>query len=75
MTLNAELGHALGMPPNCRKLVLTLEAGQVPRIEYECHVVESEQRTSIVDGSPYYIGVTRIRKLQFMVRLEPFPGE
>jgi hypothetical protein len=70
MNLNAELGHALGMPPSCRKLVLTLEAGQVPRIVYECNVIE---RIPPEISGPA-VDPVRIRQLQFMVRLEPFPG-
>jgi hypothetical protein len=73
MNLNAELGHALGMPPNCRKLVLTLEAGKVPRIEYEFNLRDSKGAFVIErddEGIPQ-----RVAALRFMVRLEPFSPE
>lgn len=68
MNLSLELARALGMPPNCRKLVLTLEVGEVPRIVYECNVVEHIPR----EISGPVVDPVRIRQLQFMVRLEPF---
>jgi hypothetical protein len=65
--LTAALGHALGMPPNCRKLTLTLEAGKVPKIKYEVNLIE-ETMDLIARG----VQVDEVRRLQFMVRLEPF---
>lgn len=68
--LTAALARALSAPPNCKRLVLTLEAGQMPIVEYECHMLDGAGKVVIEhdpQGAP-----DRIRAMQFMVRLEPF---
>ncbi len=80
MTINAqqltrELSQALGLPKYTTRAVLTLEAGQVPRLELTMLVLDHAGRP-VVEQVPgeYGEGVARrIAQVQFMVRLEHFP--
>lgn len=64
--LNKQLAAALGAPRFTRKLVLTLEAGESPRIEYEynAHEANGQSYRIILDGDA-------LRAVRFRVRLEP----
>ncbi len=64
--LNAALCKALGLPKQTRRAVITLEAGQDPKVEIECF----ELPLRIVHDED---GVASLARLEFMIRLAPFP--
>lgn len=64
--LNAALCRSLGLPQQTRRAVITLEAGQDPKIEIECF--ELPLRFVHDEG-----GIASLARLEFMIRLEPFP--
>ena len=64
--LTAALARAFGLPAKTRRAVITLEAGEMPKIEIEC----LEMPLRIVESPD---GVKSIASLHFMIRLEPFP--
>lgn len=64
--LNAALCRALGLPKQTRRAVITLEAGQDPKVEIECF----ELPLRFVQDPD---GINSIARLNFMIRLEPFP--
>lgn len=64
--LNAALCRALGLPKQTRRAVITIEAGKLPKIEIECF--ELPLRVLQDEG-----GIKSIARLNFMIRLEPFP--
>lgn len=64
--LNAALARAFGLPSKTRRAVITLEAGQLPKIEIEC----LEMPLRIVHD---HDGIKSLASLNFMIRLEPFP--
>jgi hypothetical protein len=72
--LTDELCKAMGLPKSTRKAVLTLEAGQPPRLELEMYCLDATGR-HIVETLPGEYGepfVRRLASVRFMVRLEPF---
>lgn len=64
--LNAALCRSLGLPQQTRRAVITLEAGEAPKIAIEC----LEMPLRIIDDVD---GIKRLAALEFMIRLEPFP--
>jgi hypothetical protein len=64
--LNAALCRALGLPTQTRRAVITLEAGQDPKVEIECF----ELPLRVVQD---HEGIKSIASLNFRIRLEPFP--
>lgn len=68
--LNYALCKALGLPPYTTKAVLTLEPGKMPTLQVECLMLD--RKGAIVYD--YEKTPEEIKKLQFMLRLEPFRG-
>lgn len=64
--LNLALCRAFGLPTKTRRAVITLEAGQLPKIAIECFELPLR---IVVDED----GIKDLAKLEFMIRLEPFP--
>lgn len=64
--LNAALARAFGLPEKTRRAVITLEAGEAPKIAIECF----EMPLRIIDDVD---GIKRLAAIEFMIRLEPFP--
>lgn len=65
--LNSRLCWAFGINPNtCAKLVITIEAGEYPKLEVTQYLTNNDK---------FYISTTdpsKIAQIQFMLRLEPF---
>lgn len=66
--LNRDLALALGLPKTTTRATLYLEAGELPRLEVECHEVPLR---IVVDPES---GERSIASVHFMLRLEPFPS-
>jgi hypothetical protein len=64
--LNRDLALALGLPKSTTRAVLTLQAGEMPRLEVEFN--ERPPRF-VTDPST---GKLKLATVQFMLRLEPF---
>ncbi len=64
LALLRELAAALGLPRNTRRATITLEAGQLPKIELEAWIPSDKIEWRDVD-------VDRVRALRFVIRLEP----
>jgi hypothetical protein len=74
--LIAALAKALGLPKNTVRAVLTLDATEPPRLELTMDATDAAGRP-IVEEVPGEYGEgmeRRIAQVQFMVRLERFPG-
>lgn len=70
--LSHALGKALGMPDGTYKLVLTLEAGELPKVDIYCYAFLPDGRMDIVRRMDGVTAVDEIRRLHFQLRLEPF---
>lgn len=64
--LNRDLALALGLPKSATRAVLTLQAGEFPRLEVECNRIPLEIITNPDTGEQ------SLASVQFMLRLEPF---
>jgi len=64
--LNRDLALALGLPKATTRAVLTLQAGEFPRLEVVCHHVPM---AIIINPDT---GAQSLGSVQFMLRLEPF---
>lgn len=71
--LTRDLATALGVPGNATRAVLTLEAGEPPKLELTMLVRDSSGRVVLKDAPREYGEplAKRIAQVQFMVRLEP----
>ena len=70
--ITVEIAEALGIPNHTTRAVLTLEAGKLPTLELTMLVLDHKGSAVVEkfnDGT--HIG-ERLKKVQFMVRLEPF---
>lgn len=68
--LNRDLALALGLPKSTTRAVLTLQAGEFPRLEVVCH------RIPLAIITTPDTGAQSLGSVQFMLRLEPFtPNE
>ena len=75
--LTRELAKALGLPKHTTRAVLTLQAGEPPRMQLTVNVTDSAGNP-ILEQVPgkYGEGIARrIAQVQFMVRLEQFPDQ
>lgn len=64
LALVRELARALGLPRNTRRATITLEAGQLPKIELEAWIPSDKIEWRDVD-------VDAVRSVRFVIRLEP----
>lgn len=64
LDLVRELARALGLPRNTRRATITLEAGQLPKIELEAWIPRES-----IDWRP--VDLDAIRRLRYVIRLEP----
>lgn len=69
--LVVDLAKALGLPKHTVKAVLTLEVGELPRLQLTMHATDSNGRL-VLEADPGDPVARRIAQVQFMVRLEPF---
>lgn len=68
--LNRDLALALGLPKSTTRAVLTLRAGEMPRLDVVCHQIP----LAIITNPD--TGARSLGSVQFMLRLEPFtPNE
>lgn len=68
--LNRDLALALGLPTGTSRAVLTLQAGELPRLEVVCHRIP----LAIITNPD--TGAQSLGSVQFMLQLEPFtPNE
>jgi hypothetical protein len=64
--INAEFARALGLPLGTTKATLYLEAGKVPRMDIECHVLGANGQ---LERTP---DCQSLRSIAFSYRLVPF---
>lgn len=64
--LTHAIARAFGLPAKTTRAVITLEVGELPKIEVECY----ETPLRIVQSPE---GIDSLAMLHFMLRLEPFP--
>lgn len=72
--LTKDLCKALGLPKMTTRAVLTLAAGEPPRLQIEMLATDSKGKPIVeTSAGEYGEGVARrLATVQFMVRLEPF---
>lgn len=69
--LNKAFAEALGLPPDCYRATLQLEAGEVPKLTIESRIRDGRGRFEFeqcVANKP-----AAIKSIRFRVRLEPLP--
>ncbi len=66
LKLNEQLARAFGVPKHCRKAVLTLQVGELPRWDLEVLAIGASEPTALVDPEEVAAAVQRI---PFVLRL------
>lgn len=70
--LTNALAKALGVPNGCTKAVLTLEVGKVPTLQLDLLAIGLHAGLGKIVGEK---SPDELRKIEFMLRLEPFPRD
>lgn len=70
--ITSEIAKALGVS-KARKAVLTLEVGELPRLEVETYLTGADD-TVVIELDPETLG-PRIAMVAFKLRLEPFSDD
>jgi hypothetical protein len=79
--LSYELAQALGLPPLTQKAVLTLEVGKYPTLEVTAlvkggvSIAAGTEPVLNADGSATIPLARQLSRVQYIVRLEPFPKD